>query len=348
MAQLNISKPVGDVQADGSPSPNMFDDTLIVQYLLNQSPGPGKPDPPLRQDGAVTPELIAAIRTYESSRGAVDGRIDPGDSTMVALNAIALSQFEGVTDFLERRSIILRINPQWNFTRGDFKTLTDMAALSLRFDPSSVWLPNALKTRLLTLFNKLLSLGEDPAATWGVSSLDWFHCHLGLWSGTPNKAVSAASQAWSNAAVGARESLERERRPFLVFFGIPAENVALYKAAYAAWVLSPDIAILLNNFADLPEGVIVHHTFELPDWRPTMTSGDPRRHWMVDASGAIQTPPYRTSKELDAAFFSNDFLCEGTIQINFLIDKMGVIHPALGDIRDLSVVTGLPSDALHP
>lgn len=38
MAQLNISKPVGDVQADGSPSPNMFDDTLIVQHLLNQSP----------------------------------------------------------------------------------------------------------------------------------------------------------------------------------------------------------------------------------------------------------------------------------------------------------------------
>jgi hypothetical protein len=38
MAQLTISKPVGDVQADGSRSPNMFDDTLIVQYLLNRSP----------------------------------------------------------------------------------------------------------------------------------------------------------------------------------------------------------------------------------------------------------------------------------------------------------------------
>jgi hypothetical protein len=348
MAQLNISKSVGDVLADGSPSPNTFDDTLIVQHLLNRSPGPGKPDPPLPEDGAVTPQLIAAIRAYESSRGPADGRIDPGDSTMVALNAIALSEFEGVTDFLERRSIILRINPQWNFTRGDFQTLTDIAGLSLRFDPSSIWLPNALKARLLTLFNTLLKPSQDPAATWGVSSLDWFHCHLGLWSGTPNKPVSAASQAWSAAAVSARESLARERRPFLLFYGIPAENVALYKAAYAAWVLSPEVAILLNSYADLPEGVIVHHTFEIPDWRPTMTSGDPRRHWMVDANGAIQTPPYRTSKDLDAAFFSNDFLCEGTIQINFLIDKAGVIHPVLGDIRDLSVVTELSSDALHP
>ena len=53
------------------------------------------------KDGAVTPQLIAAIRAYESSRGAVDGRIDPGDATMVALNAIALSEFEGITDFLE-------------------------------------------------------------------------------------------------------------------------------------------------------------------------------------------------------------------------------------------------------
>jgi hypothetical protein len=267
---------------------------------------------------------------------------------MVSLNAIGLSEFEGVTDFLERRSIILRINPQWNFTRGDFKTLTEMAGLSLRFDPSSIWLPNALKTRFLTLFNTLLKPSQDPAATWGVSSLDWFHCHLGLWSGTPNKPLSAAAQRWGTAAVSVRESLERERRPFLVFYGIPAENVAFYKAAYAAWVLSPDVVILLNSYADLPEGVIVHHTFEIPDWRPTMTSGDARRHWMVDANGAIQTPPYRTNKELDAAFFRGDFLCEGTIQINFLIDKSGVIHPVLGDMRDLSVVTGLSSDALHP
>jgi hypothetical protein len=277
----------------------------------------------------------------------VDGRIDPGDSTMVALNAIALSEFEGVTDFLERRSIILRINPQWNFTRGDFKTLTDMAGLSLRFDPSTIWLPKALKDRLLILFNTLLKPTHDPSATWGVSSLDWFHCHLGVWSGVANKRLSAASKAWITAAVAVRTDLDRERQPFIIFHGIPAENVALYSAAYAAFVLLPDVAILLNSYASLPEAVIVHHTFELPDWRPRMSSGDPRRNWMVDANGAIRTAPYAGYKELRDSHDRDEFDCEGTIQINFLIDKAGVIHPVLGDILNLSVVTGLSSDALN-
>src|SRR4051812_48644601 len=99
MAQLNISKPVGDIAVNGtSPNANMFDDILVVQFLLNGSPGPGKPDPPLPEDGTLSPRFFAAIRDYESSRGAVDGRIDPGDATMVALNAVALSEFEGITD----------------------------------------------------------------------------------------------------------------------------------------------------------------------------------------------------------------------------------------------------------
>lgn len=349
MAQLKISKPVGDIAVNGtSPNANMFDDILIVQYLLNRSPGPGKPNPPLRQDGALTPQLIAAIRDYESSRGTVDGRVDPGDSTMVALNAIALSEFEGVTDFLERRSIILRVNPQWNFTRGDYKTLIDMAGLTLRFDPSSIWLPSVLKTRMLTLFNKLLKPTEDPSPTWGVSTLDWYHCHLGFWSGFANKPVSAASLAWATEAVALRTDLRKERGPFLVLGNLPVENIPLYQAAYSAWVLKPDVAILLNSFANLPEAVIIHHTFEDQGWRPDMKTHDPRRHWMVDAGGAIQTPAYRTNRALNAAQARNEFICELTIQINFLIDTSGVIHPVLGFIVDLSLVTGLQSDSLWP
>ncbi len=215
MAQLNITKSVGDVQPDGSSSPNMFDDTLIVQYLLNHAPQPGRPNPPLPQDGAVTPRLIAAIRDYETSRGAVDGRIDPGDVTITALNAQGLAGFEGLTDFLERRSVILRPNRLWNFTRGDFKTLTGFAGLGLTFDPASTWLPDVLKARMLTIFNTLLDPVVDPAPTWGVSALDWYHCHLGLWSGTPNTPVSAASLAWKDRAVELSGKIETDRRPFL-------------------------------------------------------------------------------------------------------------------------------------
>jgi hypothetical protein len=67
---------------------------------------------------------------------------------------------------------------------------------------------------------------------------------------------------------------------------------------------------------------------------------------MVDATGAIRTAPYSGYKELKDSHDRDEFECEGTIQINFLIDKAGVIHPVLGSLVDLSLVTGLASDAL--
>ena len=348
MAQLNISKPVGDPQADGSPSPNMFGDVLIVQHLLNQSPGPGKPNPPLTEDGAARPEFIAAIRAYESFRGPVDGRIDPGDATMVALNAVALSEFEGITDEMEIWSNILRHNRDWNFTRGDYKTLTDMAGLSLRFDPSSIWLPNELKTRLLILLDSLLKPSQSPSNTWGVSTLDWYHIHLGLWSGIENEPVSAASKAWKESADSVYTSLVRERLPFVVGGGLTVEKIPFYRASYAAWVLRPEVAILLNSYADLPQAVMIHHTFESTAWRPYMKESDKRRHRMVDKDHNILIPEYRTHEALNAALTRSEFYCEGMIQINFLIDKSGVIHPVLGILPELCLVTGLSYDELAP
>jgi hypothetical protein len=350
VAQLNISKPVGDVQADGSRSPNMFDDALIVQYLLNRSPGPGKPNPPLQEDGAVTAQVIAAIRDYESSRGAVDGRIDPGDSTMVALNAIPLSEFEGVTDVFERRSIILRVNPQWNFTRGAYKTLTDRGR-SLTYDPSTTWLPNDLKTRILTILNTILDPAQVPSNTWGVSTLDSYHWHLGLWSGVENQRISTASENWfSDAKIHLINGLTNLQDPFLkksLKTSFPGD-IPGYRAAHAAWLQTPAVKSRLEAYAILPEAVIVHHTFEEVDWRPNMLTGDPRRARMVGKSGAIQIPKYLSTAELNEAsdFHRREFLCQGMPQINLLIDKSGVIHPILGLLADLSVVTGLPSDAL--
>jgi hypothetical protein len=69
---------------------------------------------------------------------------------------------------------------------------------------------------------------------------------------------------------------------------------------------------------------------------------------MVDINGQVSTPPYRPATDLNAAQNRDEFVCEGAIQINFLIDKQGVIHPVLGDKRDLSLFTGLSSDDLCP
>jgi hypothetical protein len=350
MAKLPISQSVGDVQPDGSPSPNLVDDVLVVQHLLNQSHGPGNPLTLLPLNGVVSPEFIAAIRAYEGPRGPVDGRIDPDDATMVSLNAVALSEFEGITDPLERRSIIFRPLREWNFTRGDYKTLTEMAGLSLRFDPACIWLPDVLKVRMLKLLNKVLSINEHPAATWGINIDDAYHFHLALWSGIENERVSLLTYLWNDIeSTDSRDDLRDLRNEFGPPWGVvPIENVASYQAAYATWVASPQVASMLNKYAELEEGVIVLHTFENPSLRPPMESDDPRRHWMVDVNGQIETPPYRTNEKNLAASRNGDFILEGPIAVNFLIDKLGVIRPVLGSWQELAVVTGLPSALFRP
>lgn len=354
MAQLKISKPVGDIAVNGtSPNANMFDDILIVQYLLNRSPGPGKPNPPLVENGTLSAEFFAAIRAYESSRGPVDGRIDPGDATMTALNGVPLGEFEGITDFLERRSVISRnkFMRGWNYTRGDYKTLTVTNGSALTFDPSTTWLPSYFKTRILTLLNKILKPEETPSGTWGVGTFDSYHWHLGFWAGA-NKRVSNASEDWlrdANGPNGLVGGLANVRQPFLGLKTSFPSDIANYRAAHAAWLRTPGVAAQLNAYANLPEAVIVHHTFEAAGWRPfEMKTEDPQRHWMLDASGAIRKPPYMAPNDLDAANLRREFLCEGMPQINLLIDRAGVIHPIIGILQDLTVVTGLPSDALHP
>ncbi len=346
MARLDISKSVGDLQPDGTPSPNMFDDVLTIQFLLNRRLGPGGATLPL--DGKCTAAVIAAIRNFEGTVGPVDGRIDPGDNGMLQLNAVALSEFEGINDSLERRSIMLRPNKAWNFTRGDYKTLTDIAGLQLTFNPLSIWLPAAIKRRLLVIFNKLLNPALTPSATWGVNGCDWYHCHLSVWSGRQGLPISAASQAWVASAVQISQSIDAVRAPFLVSFGIPAHNIPAYGLAYAARIAMPDVAAMLNTYAALPESFIVHHTYEIDAWRPNMQFDDDRRHWMVDVNGRVSTSPYKSPTDLNNSQNRDEFVCEGTIQINFLIDKMGVIHPVLGDHRDLSLFTGLRSDDLCP
>src|SRR5450631_2413285 len=375
MAQLKISKPVGDIAVNGtSPNANLFDDILIVKYLLNKSPGPGNPNPRLVEDGTLSPGFFSAIRAYKSVRGPapVNGRIDPGDATMTELNKVPLGEFEGITDPLERRDVIARNKfiGKWNFTRGDYKTLT-VAGSKLRFDDlNTTWLPVYFKDRILKLLNKILNPSENPSATWGVSTFDSYHWHLGVWSGwsgAPNKPISQASKDWVRSAVGDKDKsikgladeLDKIREPFKKGLKTSFPNdIAGYSAAHAAWLRTPSVAMVLNTYVNLDEAAITHHTYEGRSWRPVessrtglvtrMKAEDPRRHWMIGKSGTVIKPPFMSVTDLDAATKRDEFMCEGMLQINLLLDKSGVIHPILGLLQDLAVVTGRRYDEMYP
>jgi peptidoglycan hydrolase-like protein with peptidoglycan-binding domain len=65
---------------------NRTDDVCLVQELLNRHMHP--PQLPLVVDGVMSPRTIAAIEAFQRRVLNIhrpDGRIQPGDSTMVAL-----------------------------------------------------------------------------------------------------------------------------------------------------------------------------------------------------------------------------------------------------------------------
>ena len=65
---------------------NRTDDVRLVQELLNRHMQP--PQLPLVVDGTMSPRTIAAIEAFQRRVLNIhrpDGRIQPGDSTMVAL-----------------------------------------------------------------------------------------------------------------------------------------------------------------------------------------------------------------------------------------------------------------------
>lgn len=65
---------------------NRTDDVRLVQELLNRHMQP--PQPPLVVDGVMSPRTIAAIEAFQRRVLHIhrpDGRIQPGDPTMVAL-----------------------------------------------------------------------------------------------------------------------------------------------------------------------------------------------------------------------------------------------------------------------
>lgn len=347
MPELEISQAVGDINDFGIPSPNLFDDVLSVQYLINRA-YVARPSPPLPLDGDCSAAVMTAIADFEDAIGQPrDGRIVPGDPTLAALNSTDLSEFEGVTDPMERRAIIQRPHPQWNFTRGNLRTVQGLGGL--RFAEDTDWCPDQLKARYLIIFEELLDPDRTPAGTWGVSPVDWWHSHLGLWSGYIEIEISLISRVWLAAVVQLNSDLLTFRAPYLTSGVVPVAGSGAFRTAYLAFVRRPEVWALLQTYASLPESYVVHHTFEPTTLgpQPQLDADDARRHWMVDVAGNVATPLYRAVDEISAAAERGEFYMQGTIELSFLIDKTGTIHMALGDQVNLAGMLGEDYNALR-
>ena len=92
----SISKPVGE--GVFYPNGNLPDDVTIVQKLLNKVPSSeGGPMPLLTVNGKCDSKMIVAIRKFQRTIGAFDGRIDPGGKTLSHLNVYDVSGVPPIT-----------------------------------------------------------------------------------------------------------------------------------------------------------------------------------------------------------------------------------------------------------
>lgn len=346
-----IKQSVGAPLPDGQPSPNLPDDVRVIQNLLNNVPAAeGGPPDLLVQDGVPGPDTIKAIHIYQIAfQGWADRRVDPGFATCASLSTRPHPHFKGISDPEEKRAIILRRNPEWNFSRGDFSSLTS-SGKTLTFDAfTSAWLNAGIQDQLMSIFVTLLDPGSSPSATWGIGPEDWYHSHLSMWSRVAFSPVSPAATAWAARAHAVSASIDLARSPFLDSPGngdLTDISCHLWQPILLQRLQQSDVVSLQDDFLGFAESFVVHHTFEGgPSGRPAgMSSEDPRRHWMTRPGGSITTSPYRTAQEIKDAKLRSEFLCEGYADLYFVISQDGVISVTMGDKRDLAVFIGLGSN----
>jgi hypothetical protein len=178
------------------------------------------------------------------------------------------------------------------------------------FNPLSAWVPGPFKNALITAITGLLDpngspLGAlTPSATWGMSPMDAFHCHVVIDIGF------LSTPSWAPIRV-ADEAIHQRMLAMMRQADLAGpEGFPPWTASYRSQLLAPAAAgvmafrdqcadvlnrLLANSIAEQQTLKLVWHTFERPIWRPVDVGSDnPRRSWWNDVaptpSGVTQTP----------------------------------------------------------
>jgi Putative peptidoglycan binding domain len=314
----------------------------------------GYPLPQFGDDGKFGTETGDQVAQFKLDNGIEPHDPVVGPKTMARLDQLCLDKPPApFSDRDEWRSWLDRLLPAFNFTRQDMLALST-ALGSLTFHADSSWLPdeyrNAIRFSLTALLDPTGSPDGPgtPPGTWGLSPLDFYHGHVCLPQSLPDAAICAgngltvsntADRARVKADASATPSNQQWSQNFASFYRAEKDPFGRSITQGARDVLDETLTVAATHSTT---AVIVWHTYEFARWRPAgMTSGDPRRHWVVPVprGGASLTHP--PTAPFNDQNFRIDFA--HVLQIEFVVDKAGVVT-VLPDSNAAAVFRGLVID----
>lgn len=295
-------------------------------------------------------ETSAAVVKFKTDNSLFPNDAVAGQKTITTLDGYFAVPFADRDEWLSWQT---RRLPLFNFTRQDELNRVN-AGGTFTWRPTSSWIPPAFKTAFVKGISQILDPRGSPAstfapsATWGISPLDLYHCHLvidGLPSGsTPppwndfqsrNSNLAATrdqcrAKADATAAWGTPQWIEKYRS---LLHAPPPAGGRSYNEKTA------DLLNLIAAASTAPATTrpvyMLWHSFEEPIWRPVgMSSHDPRRHWWCEVT---PNPSAVTSAPIDispAAGYST--LLDN---LTFVIDKArGITAIAGAEMEEIATV----------
>jgi peptidoglycan hydrolase-like protein with peptidoglycan-binding domain len=289
-----------------------------------------------------------------------DHALYPNDPVVGTLTITKLDEYFALpfADRDEWLSWKTRRLPQWNFTRLNELTRLNTGG-TFTWNPLSAWVPSAFKNAFVSGISELLDpkgspvSAYAPSATWGVSPLDVYHCHVVLDGLGP----TGHGMPWDDFISQGGQLRVRLNKLGIDAAAAGAIGTPAWKAAYRNLLLAPGPAggkSFNEQTADILSGLaaassaswtykpvrLLWHTFEERLWRPVaMTSSDPRRSWWCEVApnlSAVTTTPFSASVTF------SDVGVSDLLQLCFVIDQARVITVIAGiEMDEVGVLVDL-------
>lgn len=282
--------------------------------------------------GLFAHQTSAAVTEFKTDMNLVPNDPVVGVGTITALDRAWALPFADRDEWLSWQT---RPISAFNFTRRH-ELERRQSARQFTLNPLSAWLPDPFKVAMLRGITELLDPNGSPvaaftpSATWGVSPLDLYHCHVVL------EISALGTGSWSPLRAKAEAIFQRMLTMMRAADQHGPEGTPPWTAAYRQLILAPSqpgAPGFIDQFAELMNGLLVNsaaegqsiklvwHTFEHPLWRPVeVGSADPRRSWWNDvtpAPSAVTQTPFPVQ-----AFGDNVMQLVG---LAFLIDQNAVV-----------------------
>ncbi|OMC32538.1 hypothetical protein A5740_12720 [Mycobacterium sp. GA-1841] len=299
-------------------------------------------------------ETSTAVVRFKTDHGLHPNDPVAGRETITTLDGYYAVPFADREEWLSWQN---RRLPAFNYTRQDeFNRINTGATLT--WNPASAWIPPLFKDALVKGISQILDpygspvSGYAPSATWGVSPLDLYHCHLVI-DGIPVQIIDGvprrdpAPAPWNDIELRDLNLARirdqcRAKADAVADPGTPAW-IANYRSALLAPApagqrsYTENAADLLNLIAAASAApatarpvYMLWHSFEERLWRPPgMRHSDPRRHWWCEATpnlSAVTAAPNNVEPKNGYSIIFNN-LC-------FVIDKAGLITAVAGAAMD--------------